>query len=740
MQCIQFSEKNKPDRAFESVSWINLGTAHYMEFVDIPNLSEFNNFDTNNGDKKNHYITRVNDDELFWNNANKTSLLIIRYVKSANNTLEQIKDALVGKQDFQLYRSMDDYDFVLFHYTNDYGKGMDEVSEKINKCDNILSTYTIVAIRNDLSVLETYKENIINKVRIKIKFNEKMKNQFSDFSSLFLDSNQNLKKTYKKVILRTGNNDCEITFHEISTKDVLEHIMIPLLNKSNINYRGNFLKNFDVQFLYSPNNINSVAYRKNTYKLKKNIDDFRFSPSTDDLDMKLIENYVTESLQNCDINTILLCLIKSYSSFLLKIKSESIEPLDKYESNTMFCEGSMHLINLHKLSLMQKRNFLWEEMGRIPVKLLGIYQSVIDILKSTLQEDASESYTFLILPSKITNISVSALLASDQQIKNRLLLVRISSKEMSKIKSMFFNLAHEVAHYVPQSCRCREFRAQILWQITLVHISDKLFGYKYTDSLSECILHLNKVKDEGKKKKEKKGNIYLRDSIEKLILDTVIQSQKDLGEIIFSGRDEDVELWEIQQYYETFSNAYDSLEKQFPMIMQFLDECFSDIVAILTLDAKFSDYYNILCEKQTTYISDERSYVVEIRIALVYLTLIKLEIIDDKFYSSLSSYIKSIIDEICLYQNESYKAKSCTNLIFHPQIILKIIEYLVESGSRIKNLITTKINNPKLVDLREIFRDIDNEQCELFDENISNAMDLFDKEKEKFLNEFYNKE
>ena len=75
--------------------------------------------------------------------------------------------------------------------------------------------------------------------------------------------------------------------------------------------------------------------------------------------------------------------------------------LDQYESSMDFYKNATHLINLHKLSIMQKRDFLWEEIGRIPARLLGIYKSTTDIFKSILQETNEEEYVFLIVPSKI---------------------------------------------------------------------------------------------------------------------------------------------------------------------------------------------------------------------------------------------------------------------------------------------------------------------------------------------------
>ena len=144
---------------------------------------------------------------------------------------------------------------------------------------------------------------------------------------------------------------------------------------------------------------------------------------------------------------------------------------------------------------------------------------------------------------------------------------------MLNIKLIFFSLAHEVAHYVPQDLRKRKDRANYLWRIALISFTNILFSNRYIDKIDDCMSVLSRCKDELKRQFGGGDSIYLRNNIRKIILETFLESRKDISYEIFYDR-ENIDFGEIQQFYETYSMAYNVLETTFDDYMYYLDECF----------------------------------------------------------------------------------------------------------------------------------------------------------------------
>lgn len=731
MKCIQLSECNLNKINKNEIDWINLGTSHVIKFTDVNNLKEFSHSsDIQKNKKKAHYIIPINDDYLFWNKAVTYPLLIIRFVKGFDlESLKRINDSINETENFQIYRSLDDYQYVIFHCTDSYARGMSKVHKILYESDSIFSTYTMIAIRNNESVLKEHLDKTIEKARIKIKFNEKLENDLKKFFDLF-------NKDNNKLLLRTGNNDGEVTYHDLNLYSLLKTVILPLLDESSEYYCGKYIINFDVQLPLLPENNEEIAYRKGLLLDKSKNDEINYDKGIVDEDFHLIKTFILDTEKRRDLSVIFLCLIDAYNLFVQKYKQSKACMLDQYESSMDFYKNATHLINLHKLSIMQKRDFLWEEIGRIPARLLGIYKSTTDIFKSILQETNEEEYVFLIVPSKIESINVSVLFKSDNIIKNRLLLVKIPSNKMLNIKLIFFSLAHEVAHYVPQDLRKRKDRANYLWRIALISFTNILFSNRYIDKIDDCMSVLSRCKDELKRQFGGGDSIYLRNNIRKIILETFLESRKDISYEIFYDR-ENIDFGEIQQFYETYSMAYNVLETTFDDYMYYLDECFSDIVAILLLDVDFLVYFNILNGVQYDYIKTKESKVVDYRIAFVYITLVGLGKIERTIYNQFSINIKNIIDQVELFEKSNFKDRGYYKLMIHPAIILNIITYLTVSAESLEARIKEKEQDERLLLIRNIFNNLNCTNSDQFNSYMLEALSIYDQYEQDYIHNNY---
>lgn len=582
---LNFNDKNNKD---DSIIWINTVSEHYLSIKET-NLINENGY-ADGFSKRKRYVFSDFDKNAskFWGNSNHNPYLFLCFIKftdyKAYNFNKEKKLNYLEANMF-LFSSLDDYHCLLALYGEKFHESFDNLLSVIKELENVYDTYTYVAINKN----EIDKCDFLKKVRFKFK----LKNNERSIDKNVFDK--------KDIMVRTGNNDYELTITDVSLKDLFNEYLSRFLKATNV-------KQFDMQIL------NQTDFFMKSIELNKEVN-FNYNGFFDsDEDVKELAKLIKESLYHGDFNPGLIILLEPFLAYCtLTNKNTIINEKNKiYEFQKIFIETITDFTNQGILSKMYKKPFYWNKIGSIPIKMVGYYAALVYNVKNCLIDGKNDRYAFFTIPSKTVSTKIMLLFGNNKHsIHNRLLLMQLPISDIFEIKKEIFSLTHEEFHYVPHKMRNRPLRANCLWKSLILFVDNWMFRdtfkrkseYFYFDNLN-CIKNGKKAlyEDENQTSNED-APYFLRANLKEIYISSLKESRSILFNLFKESKyiQEDNE---INMFYESFDAMVVSYEKHLRHLFTLYDECFADLMTKLLLDVDIIEYIEILKNDNSKYVPD----------------------------------------------------------------------------------------------------------------------------------------
>lgn len=637
----------------------------------------------------------IEKDIAFWNSNSDKILNFVMFLQFENyneNCFKFINEVLES-DDFKeceniVYHTLDKNDFVICFKSNLYKEtivAINKLYTELRKKElNIIYSYTNFTIRYDIinnSTLTGTLREIIDSICIKTILNNynvepliipgKIELFCKELAASLYGSEEVDEKINNKEIVGyeiLGDTDCRFIARGVPIKRLLH-----LYSKKGLLMRDN--PDYKFCFVSSMTSLNIVLDYKASVTFDELNKDNKSNKSSISKTKDRIDNLKKDL--NDEFNPIitLLCQINNYILFADKQTS-------KYELNSLY-KPFQTLLNLLDDNISQINDEfldideLYDHLTNIytniqenirtdirfygisdfcmmsyysPTKLRAFYFFIISEISSYYSDmchiDSQKNYSFLLFFSHVQTTYVNQLW-KNKLGDNKLMMVKISEKDLYNIKDLIFQLAHEAAHFVGnEEVRRRENRYYYILE-NLFHMIYNLF-YDSRSGLSEkAQKHIEKevINFSFKRFYEKNNSIihtFTEEFAKKLAYEKIIDTEssffysknvdeyiesflfdknllisifseymqdlvKNIEEkMIYEGKEEIKEMRSIISELKDFINKFQttinnykwdllySEDSDYNYIQSLMYESYADLSAVFLFDLSVEEYFDII--------------------------------------------------------------------------------------------------------------------------------------------------
>ncbi len=555
-----------------------------------------------------------------------------------------------------IYRTLDNADAILFMKSKQY-QAIISAIESLGNMDEILYTHSVLGISRECLNQISDTGNAQDMYDETEKIDEmvlEIVSRGSDRAFKYID-NVNEVGTYSYVL---GHSDAIYRISDITMKSILEK----LIDNGSLNHNNGFYG----KDIY---NVETILKKKNIYYTPKGAD--ATPPSGDSQnswckgkieelkkDLEYIKNrkdermysYYQAMIQSLNMLTqyemsqfskiifymVFPSLELFHDQFKQKLKPQDklkCEELNKVKSSITRYLEAVDAIIFHTVHTDQ--NFLMVPgysgvLYDIPTQLCFSYMAFIGLSINCLNDTPGSRYECFLVPALQVSTE-TRFIGFDLSPDNRLIQVTIPQRMLFMQRSTLLILCHEVAHYVGDGTRNREFRLQemvrIFGYVMAEFIYNKLTGEYNRDTKrdrKELIDLVSKQKQQvtiyltkkiysvlkrhlENKEEDKKFHWYVLEPYISKVCDSVmLDMDYKLRDHIRAIPQEERKMLEKENNHDILlllDDIYDEVEQrlrewvsnglsdQMTRTIEYgISEMYSDVVSILTLDAGWEHY------------------------------------------------------------------------------------------------------------------------------------------------------
>lgn len=490
------------------------------------NVSKFQSFQNIYGFREDEFDEQKGNsyDNSFWNNTPSdfplTFISFFQFAHYDSNIEKQIHDILNDYIKnklikFVIYYTLDKNDFIVCFKAKEYKvviKAINYLYEKLNtrfrenaSSENTISyIYTHLAVNyNFLKNEDDYKSILnekIDSICIKAIFNNNVKKVIDlnkkldllcdELAKVLYENEAEKKKNNKDVICYEilGDTDCRFIAREAPLGKVLKLFSEKnLLNNNNEIFKSCFLSSMtSLNILLDSNNDggNYENFKSNyipltapqkTDSLYEDLNNLKQGNEQSPLIMQLknIINYIAFlELQGSEKYefSLLYSTVKTILKILnCRVRKTSFDDIENDELYSYINDIYTNILGSMRTDI---RFFHISDYGimsyNAPTKLWVFYSYLINRISiyysSMCQLDETLSYDFIVIPTNNIVTSVRQIWRNDLD-EDKLMVVYVSEEDFYDVKNLFFQLAHEVAHFVGnERIRKREKRFSLMMQ------------------------------------------------------------------------------------------------------------------------------------------------------------------------------------------------------------------------------------------------------------------------------------
>lgn len=192
--------------------------------------------------------------------------------------------------------------------------------------------------------------------------------------------------------------------------------------------------------------------------------------------IQAVKHSILSILKNRFAEDFVLCMYSSFCEFVLylteKMESQDDDPAEFEMCYTQYFKGLNSLVNS---AMHSERQFIQATAFNaliydVPSKIMAFYVALIYDMQKIIGSNEEEKYTFLLTPSFSNEIAVEIIsYKKDKNPKSRILMVNINERSLYNPNGVARRMAHEVAHYVGNEIRRREYRKEC-FEVSIIHI------------------------------------------------------------------------------------------------------------------------------------------------------------------------------------------------------------------------------------------------------------------------------
>ena len=448
----------------------------------------------------------------------------------------------------------------------------------------------------------------------------------------------------------------------------------------------------------------------------------------------------------------------------------------------------------------------------VPVKLITIYNAYVYYFKNRLNTTPDRKYEFLICPGVNNEIEVEEIFTRFSSTE-RLMKIEIPEQHMYNPQAMFVALGHEMAHFVGRDNRLRESRFESILQICSHIVIIAIKTYAQVDAKINVDVLSDAQWKAMEQKAEKwlrfyvgrtqdlaylKNNYYYKgvgeetiqknfdfnnqyywhtDVLQKLLVNGIEDMLLNRGMILFGdlieaefqnnaekvGYEEREVYYEkkvkmLQEYmlcflreYEGASKSSFTLTKTIGQIMYLIRECYADLICILTLELKFSEYleaFVTVLESADISSCDIVEDILLARIAIVFSVMNQRSKVveDDSFYywkkmeadQDFSEQALDLKKNALIFQTTYIRGAvsiapkemigNVENIIYDKELLTETMRYLLRCRDMFYKLEVTHPKEKETEQIRKFYRIMQSNNANEFFEEVMGLLEDYKKD------------
>ncbi len=322
-------------------------------------------------------------------------------------------------------------------------------------------------------------------------------------------------------------------------------------------------------------------------------------------------------LKNGFAEDFVICIYSSFISFLkYLVKKIENDEYKKLEFDSCFNSYFDNINALTSSAMHSDRQFIQTPSFNpvfydLPPKLMAYYTAVTNMVAEIMNTGDKGTYSFMFRPSFSRDIKITSFSYNEYPPTDRLLAVTINENDFYNPFEVACQMCHEVAHYVGDRNRNREYRKKIFLKCVLFDILYTFFNnynikYKDETEISICVNNLIKLLEKEYNYKNRRG--YSTEFYEIIFssLNSIYTKTeyRNITEELFDKYSEDANIFYTSSISTQFNEYLISicslilreninniqLGKDIEILQSILSEVYADIQMILILDLDLNDY------------------------------------------------------------------------------------------------------------------------------------------------------
>lgn len=195
-----------------------------------------------------------------------------------------------------------------------------------------------------------------------------------------------------------------------------------------------------------------------------------------EIPIRAVKYSVLSILKNRFAEDFVLCMYSSFCETLSYLTEKMLSNQDDSEAfETCYGEYFRGLNSLVNSAMHSERQFIQATAFNaliydVPSKIMAFYVAIIHDIQEVIKSCEDKNYTFLLTPSFSNEIYVKVISYPKEELPHdRILMVSINEKSLYNPRGVSRRMAHEVAHYVGDAIRGRQYRKEC-FELSVIYI------------------------------------------------------------------------------------------------------------------------------------------------------------------------------------------------------------------------------------------------------------------------------